>query len=136
MIKNYLWVIGIIIVIGIIAFYQYSNLDSKEPKIEIIPNFYDFGDIPYELVEHTFTVKNIGEDILEITRISTSCGCTKGTIDKELINPDETANLLITIDSNLMEEDIEGKIERTVYIKSNDPSQPEIEIQLTANIQR
>ncbi|MCH8329161.1 MAG: DUF1573 domain-containing protein, partial [Nanoarchaeota archaeon] len=118
MAKTYLWVIVIITVIGIIAFYQYSNLDNKEPKIEVTPAFYDFGDIPYELVEHTFFVKNIGEDILEITRISTSCGCTKGTIDKELIEPGETANLLVTIDPNLMEEDIEGKIERIVYIKS------------------
>ena len=31
---------------------------------------------------------------------------------------------------------IEGKIERTDYIKSNDPEQPEVEIQLTANIKK
>ena len=136
MAKTYLGVIVIMTVIGIIAFYQYSNLDNKEPKIEITPSFYDFGDIPYKLVEHTFSVKNTGKITLEITRISTSCGCTKGTIDKETINPGETANLLVTIDPNLMEEDIEGKIERIVYIKSNDPTQPEVEIQLTANIKK
>lgn len=136
MTKTYFWVIGMIVIIGAIAFYQYFNLENKEPKIEITPSFYDFGDIPYELVERTFTVKNIGEGILEITRISTSCGCTKGVIDKELIDPGETANLLITIDPNLMEENIDGKIERTVYVKSNDPTQPELEIQLTANIKK
>ena len=142
MTKNYIWVIGVIIVIGVIAFYQYSNLDDKtnvddkKPRIEVTPAFYDFGDIPYEKVEYNFSVNNKGRGILEITRISTSCGCTKGTIDKELISSGETANLLVSIDPNLMEEDIAGKIERTVYIKSNDPDNPEIEIELRANIIR
>jgi hypothetical protein len=136
MAKIYLWIIGAIVIIGAITFYQYSNLENREPKIEITPSFYDFGDIPYESVENTFSIKNNGNGILEIIRISTSCGCTKGTIDNELINPGETANLLVTIDPNLMEENIEGKIERTVYIKSNDPAKPETEIQLTANIKR
>lgn len=134
--RIYLWAGGIIVIIGVIAFYQYSNLENKEPKIEVTPSFYDFGDIPYELVEHTFSVKNKGGGVLEITRISTSCGCTKGIIDKELISQGETANLLVTIDPDLMEEDIEGKIERTVYIKSNDPDNSEIEIELRANIVR
>lgn len=136
MAKIYFWIIGVIAVIGTIAFYQYSNLNNKEPRIEITPLFYDFGNIPYELVEHAFLVKNTGKSALEILRISTSCGCTKGIIDKELIEPGETANLLVTIDPNLMGEDAFGEIERTVYIKSNDPEQPESEIQLTANIQR
>ena len=137
MAKNYILIIGAIIVIGVIAFYQYSDLGGdKNPEIEVTPAFYDFGDIPYEKVERNFSVKNGGGGVLEITRISTSCGCTKGTIDKELISSGETANLLVSIDPNLMEEDIEGKIERTVYIKSNDLDNPEIEIELRANIVR
>ena len=136
MAKNYILIIGVIIVIGVIAFYQYSDLGDKKPKIEVTPAFYDFGDIPYERVEYNFSVNNKGRDVLEIIRISTSCGCTKGTIDKELISSGETVNLLVSIDPNLMEEDIEGKIERTVYIKSNDLDNPEIEIELRANIIR
>ena len=136
MAKNYILIIGVIIVIGVIAFYQCSNPGDKKPRIEVTSTFFDFGDIPYEKVERNFSVKNGGGGVLEITRISTSCGCTKGTIDKELISSGETANLLVSIDPNLMEEDIEGKIERTVYIKSNDLDNPEIEIELRANIVR
>ena len=134
--KNYIWIIGVIIVIGVVGFYQYSNSGDKKPKIEVTPVFYDFGNIPYKKVEHNFSVKNKGGGVLEITRISTSCGCTKGAIDKELISSGETSNLLVSIDPNLMEENIEGKIERIVYIKSNDPDNPEIEIELRANVVR
>lgn len=136
MTKTYVWAIVIIAVIAVIAFYQYSDLGGSGPRIEVTPAFYDFGDIPYELAEHTFSVKNTGDSVLEIAGISTSCGCTKGTIDRESIGPGETASLLVTIDPNLMEDDIAGEIERVVYVKSNDPGMPEIEIELSANIVR
>ncbi len=137
--KKFLLGIGIITLIifsGCISIPENQSLENNKPKIEITPEFYDFGNVPYEKIEYVFFVKNKGTGILEITGISTSCGCTKGTIDKKLINSGETAKLLVTIDPNLMEKGIEGKIERIVYVKSNDIEKPEIEIELKANIVR
>jgi hypothetical protein len=33
-----------------------------------------------------------------------------------------------------MEEEVKGKISRIIFIKSNDPENPEVEIKITANV--
>lgn len=129
--------VGIVSIIIAAVFYGSYNLHGSvggSPRIQVTPNSYNFGDIPKELVEHTFVVKNIGNSPLLIKRISTSCGCTKATIDSEEILPNQAANLLVTMDPNLMEEEIEGDVLRIVYIKSNDPDNPETEIEIRANV--
>lgn len=133
--KKFFLIAGIMVIIFLSGCSEVpQNQISQKPEIEIIPKNYDFRNVPNEKIEHIFSVKNTGTGVLEITGISTSCGCTKGTIDKKLINSGETANLLVTIDTDLMKEKAEGKIERIVYVKSNDTDNPEIEIELTANI--
>ncbi len=139
MAKNYRFLIIVSIVIVLIvlfAVFGYLNTENKEPRIMITPGSYDFGEIQYEKVEHTFLVKNIGAKSLEIKGISTSCGCTKGAVESETIMPGESTNLLVTFDPNLMDEEVLGDILRVVYIKSNDPEQPEIEVKITANVKK
>jgi len=134
--KEKTFFIGIIVLIIFsgCVFVNQSEPENKKPKIEITPKNYDFGTVPNEKIGHVFSVKNTGKEILEITGISTSCGCTKGTVDKKLINPGETTELLVTIDPDLMGEKDTGKIERIVYVKSNDIDNLEIEIELKANM--
>ncbi len=109
---------------------------NKTPKIEVIPGSYDFGVIPYEKVEHTFLVKNTGTAPLEIKGVSTSCGCTKAAVESETIMPGEATKLLVTFDPNIMGDNEVGEILRVIYIKSNDPSQPEVEIEIKANVKK
>ena len=114
---------------------SYSKIGIiKSPKIEVLPTYFDFGDIPYKMVKKEFIVKNTGNDFLEIKSISTSCGCTKATIESERLMPGQQSIMTVTFDPNLMGNDLHGKIERFVYIKSNDESKPEIEIGINANI--
>ena len=114
--------------------YAYSAALGNAPRIEVSPIEYDFGTIPYESAEHTFNVKNIGGEALEIFRVSTSCGCTKGEVKSKRIAPGESTALVVTFDPNLMAEQISGKILRKIYLKSNDPENPEVEITITANV--
>ncbi len=120
--------------ISISMFYVYHKISEGVPIIEVIPISYDFGDIPPELVKHNFIVKNIGNARLKINGISTSCGCTKAYIDSEDLLPDQEANLSVTFDPNSMSQSIKGEVYRIVYIRSNDPEQPEIELKIKANI--
>ena len=126
--------IAVLALIAVFGVYGYINVNKGAPKIEITPNSYDFGDIPYEKVEHTFLIKNIGTKPLEIKGVSTSCGCTKAAVESETIMPGETTNLLVTFDPNIMGDNEVGKILRIAYIKSNDPEQPEVEVKITANV--
>lgn len=122
------------IVIAMIGVYGYFNMNKGVPKIDVIPDSYDFGEVPYEKVEHTFSVKNTGTARLEIEGVTTSCGCTKGTVESQTIQPGKSTNLLVTFDPNLMSEEVLGKVLRIVYIKSNDPKQPEVQVKITADV--
>jgi hypothetical protein len=124
---------GIGVVIAASALYGFTQ-STGTPQIEVTPASYDFGSIEPELVNHTFTVKNTGGAPLLIKRVSTSCGCTKATIDSEEIAPGQTTDMLVTFDPNLMEGGVEGDVLRVVYIKSNDLENPEVEIEITANV--
>ena len=107
------------------------------PKIEITPKSFDFGEIKYgETVEYIFMVKNIGKDILEIKKVATSCACTAGSINKERINPGEEAELLVSYDTGAMSGPHgKGKQERIIYVKSNDPINPQVEVMIHAIVQ-
>lgn len=121
------------VLIASVAVYSfYSTL--RKPEIEVIPTFIDLGDVTKEGFNYTFTVKNIGDKPLKIERVSTSCGCTLATIKSELILPKEGADLLVTFNPKLMDEEVKGKISRIIFIKSNDPENPDVEIKITANV--
>lgn len=102
------------------------------PRIQIEPTSFDFGEVSSgQVVEHRFAVKNIGNASLEISRVSTSCGCTSAAVDKEELAPGEEVALLVTYDSGLMKHE-KGKVERFVYVRSNDPLSPQTEVTIYA----
>lgn len=114
-----------------------SNVDSYSgPMVLIEPKTFDFGEVEFgKVVEHAFKVKNAGSKILKISRVSTSCGCTKATVGKEKLEQGEETELLVTYDSGAMGKGVIGeKIERFVYIKSNDPKSPQVEVTIYARI--
>ena len=86
---------------------------------------------------HAFDMNDDGlPDVLEINGLSTSCGCTKAAVESETIMPGKTTNLLVTFDPNIMGDDEVGDILRVIYIKSNDPNQPEVEVEIKANVKK
>ncbi len=140
----------LIILIGVIVVLAaFGSMNDTYPEIEVSPTTYDFGDIPQEVVNHTFIVKNTGDAVLKINAITTDCGCTTAVIEvdgrvsqtfdmddpwnwEERIHPGKSARLTVTYDATL-HPDEEGQ-ERTVFIQSNDPDNPEVSISLFAYI--
>ena len=87
------------------------------------------------MVEYTFKVKNIGQVLLEIKRVSTSCGCTSAEVSKEKIAPNEEADLLVIYDTGAMSgAHAKGEQERIIYVKSSDPINPQIEVMIYATV--
>ncbi|OHA16141.1 MAG: hypothetical protein A3A10_00370 [Candidatus Tagabacteria bacterium RIFCSPLOWO2_01_FULL_42_9] len=114
-----------------------KNKTENLPKIEIFPNIFDFGEIEFgKIVEHSFRVKNSGNEILEIKRVATSCACTTAKISKKEINPGEEAELLVNYDTAAMGKGPHGrgKQERIIYVKSGDPLNPQVEIMIYADV--
>jgi hypothetical protein len=111
--------------------------ENNPPKIKVIPETYNFGNIPPEKVSHTFSVENIGESTLEIFKVSTSCGCTTASIDRRMIEPGESAKMVVNFDPTLHRSSKKREVaqtKRTIYIRSNDPEIPEKTIYITATV--
>lgn len=78
---------------------------------------YNFGTIAEAdgLASHVFTVKNIGDAPLVITRVTASCGCTRPEWPKEPIAPGQTGEVKVTYNPK----NRPGPFYKTVSIYSN-----------------
>ncbi|RMF55126.1 DUF1573 domain-containing protein, partial [Candidatus Woesearchaeota archaeon] len=84
-------------------------------------------------VNTTFKVMNTGNSTLEISSISTSCGCTTAEMDELVIEPGESATLTVFFDPDFHEEP-KGRFSRTVFLETNDPENPEAEVKIWVDI--
>ena len=94
-------------------------------KIELSATEFDFGTIPNtKSVSQVFQVHNVGGDKLEITGVSTSCGCTTVKVGSRSLSPGEVTDLTVTYDPQA-HDGATGEFMRLVYVRSNDPETPE-----------
>lgn len=133
-------VLGIFFGLAVFGYFNAVSAPQDEavsrPRIEMAPLSFDFGDVQYgEIVKHTFQIKNLGNEILEIRKVATSCACTSAEASKEKINPQEEADLLVTYNTGLMSgSHAKGEQERIIYIKTNDPINPQVEVMIYAYV--
>lgn len=144
--KGIVWGIIIIGVVAIgVVIYSYQQASEFEtevinkqsgPHIVVDPATYDFGQVKFgDVPEHTFNVKNTGDQNLEIKGVTTSCACTKGEMKESNIIPGEQAELVVSFDPAVHGDDSDmGELTRTVYITSNDSNQEEIEVKIYADV--
>jgi len=86
---------------------------------------------PGEKPTHVFTIKNEGNEDLIIERAWASCGCVQTSISSKRILPGKSAELKATFNNV----GYEGKLEKIIYIKSNDPEVPEKKIKVKVDIE-
>ncbi|MFZ5948960.1 MAG: DUF1573 domain-containing protein [Stygiobacter sp.] len=104
---------------------------AKLPKLKLSKTEHNFGDVEEgKLVETKIGFKNVGNADLIISEVKTSCGCTAALLSSKKLQPGESGNLRIELDTNGRE----GKLTRTIVIYSNDPEGPNQVITLIANI--
>lgn len=104
------------------------------PVIQAEPAALDMGVIAREgLSTGEVKVHNVGKAPLEISQISQSCGCTKGSIDpkQKTVPPGGETIVTVTVDPKRI-----GSFESTkdIYISSNDPKTPRLTVKVTAKI--
>ncbi len=102
------------------------------PRVEAIDPVYDFGEVFRGVViQHTFTVRNTGDDYLKIKGITKDCGCTVAKIDRDYIAPGGELPVRVTVSTKLLEE---GPIEKLVHLATNDKGEPETNLTVTGNV--
>jgi len=106
-----------------------------KPQIELELTAMDLGEVVNgDIVSRDVIVRNEGQVPLIVDSVSTSCGCTSATLAPMKIAPGATANLHIELDSGAHGPDLTGTLVRQVFLNSNDPDQPEAQVELTVNI--
>ncbi len=107
---------------------------SEPPRIAVTPAEFDLGEIgPKLAVSHVFTVTNAGGALLDISGVSTSCGCTTATIEATQLQPGESTALTVTFDPQAHDGST-GRFLRLVYLRSNDPQTPEAQVKLRVTV--
>lgn len=79
-----------------------------------------------------FTIKNTGTELLVISNVRPTCGCTTAPLDRDSLMPGETANLHVSLNIG----GSAGKLSKQIRIYSNDPENKTEVITLKANIIR
>lgn len=104
------------------------------PDIDVVLA-YDMGTVVKgELAVVDISVRNLGDGRLSVEAVSTSCGCTKATLTPMAIAPGGKARLHIEYDSAAHDSDL-GRIERFIFISSNDPDENDVRIKLTVTVE-
>ncbi len=111
-----------------------TSCGTPPPRIVVEPTSQDLGEKPQAPLELTYTVRNEGGSPLKIEKVSTSCGCTRAKVDRETIPPGESAQLLVSFDPT--ETNLYGDLLRVIYIRSNDPDNPEVEVEFRVTIRK
>lgn len=107
---------------------------KKTPRIVVEPASQELGEVPQQKIELTYTVRNEGQSDLEILKISTSCDCTKASIAQDKIAPGQSVVLTVTLDPT--EDNLYGDVTRLIYLRSNDPENPEVSVEFHVVIQK
>jgi hypothetical protein len=102
------------------------------PRIVVEPLSQDLGDLPQQRLELIYTVRNEGETSLHIDDVSTTCGCTKASVDEHTIPPGGTTRLQVTMDPQ--QDNLYGNLFRVITIRSNDPITPAAKVDFHVSI--
>jgi hypothetical protein len=103
------------------------------PKIQFASQSHDFGRvIEGEVANHTYTFTNVGSQTLVISDVQVSCGCTTAMDWSRSVEPGQTGTIAIQFNSATFS----GPVGKSIIVTCNDPGEPVVTLQLTANIWR
>lgn len=131
---------------------SYSSQDKEKPVVIVDASYFDMKKIKVsETQEKDFIIKNTGVKPLQLSDISTSCGCTSAQIiykdykSKEFsmhlksdyivdVAPGTAATVKVTYRPFTMP--VYGEVTREVFISTNDPVKPKLVFQVKAFVEK
>lgn len=108
-----------------------TSLVFAQPEAVINPMTYDFGEIAQDsVVTKIFVIKNQGTEMLKITDVKASCGCTAVVAGKNELKPNESTDINVSFNSKGKF----GKQFKTITVETNDPKSSTTKLYLTGNV--
>ena len=108
-----------------------TGTPPKGPRIRVEPPGFDFGRaLPNRTLDKDFSIRNFGSEDLVIENLTTTCGCTAALTDSKVVKPGGTTSLHVSLQTR----DASGKVERTILVRSNDPTTSLLEIKVQVTV--
>lgn len=136
---------------GSINVQPYSVSDTDKPKARVNENNKNLGKMSVNDEKTAeFTIENTGDKPLQLFKVTSSCGCTLGTISINgqkspefsmhsksnwtgTLAPSEKATVEITYKPSIMP--VKGSVTRSVYVSTNDPDNKELTFSVKAYVE-
>jgi Protein of unknown function (DUF1573) len=104
---------------------------AEGPQIAVDENEINFDPVTQgSKVEKVFTFKSVGDAILNIDRVKSSCGCTAALLSNRDLAPGESGEVRATFDSTRFQ----GLVVKTIYLYTNDPSHKVVQLHLRGEV--
>lgn len=104
--------------------------------IEISPQTQDLGTVIYGDIPTTkFTLTNNTDKIVNITRLSTSCSCTKAEANQKTIEAYQSVPIKVSFNPAVHKDDSDlGQLSRNIFIETDHINFSKLEATITANV--
>lgn len=108
-------------------------IPADAPKIKVENPEYDFGVLAPDSKDNKgqFKFSNVGKGVLKIDHVQSTCGCTVPELSKKEYAPGESGTVEITFHAPATA----GGVTKHLYIVSNDPENPRVELALKAKVE-
>ncbi|MFC2079748.1 DUF1573 domain-containing protein [Candidatus Bipolaricaulota bacterium] len=107
-------------VFSLLAVFAISGTALADPVIAVDNDVLNVTIQIGDVIEHVFTLSNTGDELLVISEVVPSCGCTTAELETYELEPGQSVELPITIDTT----GFSGQVLRTIDVFSNDRAMP------------
>jgi hypothetical protein len=104
---------------------------ASGPRIKFAAPVYDFGKVKSgETVKHTYAFTNTGSEVLEITNVQPSCGCTTAGEWTRRVEPGQSGTISVQFNTT----GLGGDVLKFVTVNSTDKTNPVVTLQLKGTL--
>jgi hypothetical protein len=101
------------------------------PAIVVDGLRHDFGEILQgEKLDHIYRFQNSGDEILMLSDVRSSCGCTAAILSQDRLEPGAVGELRVIFDSD----GFKGSIHKSISLNTNDPEHPTVVFGLQGSV--
>lgn len=114
-----------------VAYLSVAFAASAAPTVSVPQPEHSFGKVfQGETVRHVFAFTNTGDARLTVDKVTSSCGCTAALASANTLDPGQSGEIQTTFDSARFR----GEVKKTVYLYTNDPAHPMIQLYLKGTV--
>ncbi len=105
-------------------------------EIQITPQTQNLGTVIYGDIPTTeFTLTNNTNQLINVTRLSTSCSCTQAEMDQKTLEPYQSTPIKVSFNPAVHKDDSDlGDLTRTIFIETDHPNFAKLESIITAKV--